>query len=289
MSEGIMIAIIGLIGTILGAAIGAFAALIKSGMGTSGNGTQSGCAIVGLIASLAGAIGLVVGVSFGVFITGQLNNDNNQQPTQEIITEVVVITTTPDSVIQDGVTLVVPSSTLPQTSTPVAVPTTPSVASRSNVIGNNFIKNGDFESALDGSGWEWGGPIELVTGYQGNFAASSVKPADDDFGWVGLAQEIPVVAGRGYSYTAWLNWQNAAQVHLKIIWLDSSRSELSSSFVMPGIDGTSSGWVNRGGIATAPAGAVIARLFIWHGIVNGTTEVPGSTVWVDEVVFAEVN
>lgn len=99
MSEGIIIAIIGLIGTILGAAIGAFAALLRSGGEKQASGKQSGCAIIGLVASLVGALGLILGVLFGIFVTQQLANSS--------------VTTNPDSGSNsqntDGATLFPPS------------------------------------------------------------------------------------------------------------------------------------------------------------------------------------
>lgn len=183
--------------------------------------------------------------------------------------------------INDGVS--VPAPTV---SSPTAKPSTQE--NTSSTIGSNLIKNSGFEDALEGTGWEWGDRITLVDGYTGNFAASSVKSSDPGFGWVGLAQTIPVTAGKNYSFIAWLNWQNASQIHMKVLWYDDNLQELSSSFVMPGTDGTSSGWQKRGGVATAPAGATSATIYIWHGVKDNSS-VPGSTVWIDEVIFSEVS
>src|SRR5690606_3497160 len=75
---------------------------------------------------------------------------------------------------------------------PTLVPPTPTTAPPTVVLGPNLISNGDFESPLNGSGWEWGGQVESIAGYNSNLAVRSVKAANDGFGWVGLVQEVPV-------------------------------------------------------------------------------------------------
>lgn len=182
-----------------------------------------------------------------------------------------------------------PYSTSPPPN-PVKTPAPFATESGSNpTLGSNLINNGDFENPLDGSGWEWSDQVSLINGYSNNFGVSSVKTANVTFGWVGLAQEVPARSGTTYSFTAWLYWQNATQVHMKILWFDDSLRELGTTFVMDGIDGSSPGWVKRGGLATALPGTAVARLYFWHGIKDGTTNMPGSELWIDDVIFAELN
>jgi len=177
-------------------------------------------------------------------------------------------------------------------STPLPAATPPVVATPTQEVpgttfGPNLVSNSGFESALDGSGWEWSDQIALVEGYAGNFAVSSTKTQNGGFEWVGITQIIPVTAGKKYTYSAMLNWQNATQVHMKINWYNDALDQISSTQVMPGTDGTSNGWTKRGGTAVAPTGATSARIYVLHGVANETS-VPGGVVWVDEVIFAEV-
>lgn len=78
MSEGIIIAIIGLIGSIFGALIGAFATLqaaqTKAKMQDGSQSSNISCITIGLAASVAGVVGMILGGLFGVFIIQQLDN-----------------------------------------------------------------------------------------------------------------------------------------------------------------------------------------------------------------------
>ena len=69
MSDTIIIAIIGLVGGVLGAAIGAFgtieAAKVKAKSETNGAKSDgASCAVIGLAASVAAVIGLALGVLY---------------------------------------------------------------------------------------------------------------------------------------------------------------------------------------------------------------------------------
>ena len=99
MSENLLIAIIGLIGAVLGGLIGAFGAMaaveVKSKTGSTMVG---GCGIVGLVASTAGAVGLVLGLLFAASIVQRLELTPSQPVTQPTPAEskpvAVVVTTT---------------------------------------------------------------------------------------------------------------------------------------------------------------------------------------------------
>lgn len=64
MSEGIVIALIGFVGAVLGAAIAGFATIAAAGVKGKGEGSIS-CGLVGLLAFIGAAGGLVLGAVFG--------------------------------------------------------------------------------------------------------------------------------------------------------------------------------------------------------------------------------
>jgi len=70
MSEGIVIALIGFAGAVLGAAIAGFATVTAAGIKGKGEGSIS-CGLVGLLASLGAAGGLVLGAVFGASVIQQ--------------------------------------------------------------------------------------------------------------------------------------------------------------------------------------------------------------------------
>jgi hypothetical protein len=76
MSEGITIALIGFVGAILGAAIAGFAAITAAGLKKSDS--QVPCGVLGLVASLGAAGGLVLGAIFGAMLMQQTPRTANQ-------------------------------------------------------------------------------------------------------------------------------------------------------------------------------------------------------------------
>jgi hypothetical protein len=79
MSEGIVIALIGFAGAVLGAAIAGFATVAAAGIKGKGEGSIS-CGLVGLLASLGAAGGLVLGVVFGASVMQQRVVSPSQPP-----------------------------------------------------------------------------------------------------------------------------------------------------------------------------------------------------------------
>lgn len=71
MSEGIIIALIGLAGAVIGAAITGFATIVAH-QPRSSTGSRSSCGTIGLIASVGAAVGLVLGAILGVFLVQQI-------------------------------------------------------------------------------------------------------------------------------------------------------------------------------------------------------------------------
>ncbi|GIV87164.1 MAG: hypothetical protein KatS3mg054_1193 [Chloroflexus sp.] len=122
MSEGIVIALIGLLGSVLGAAIAGFAAVAAAGIKGKGEGSVS-CGLVGLLASLGAAGGLVLGAFFGAY----LMQGRTSQPT-----------------IQSNPTAL-PSQGLPSLATQQPMPTTPPQA-----IGGYIPKSPEEAAALFG-------------------------------------------------------------------------------------------------------------------------------------------
>lgn len=88
MSDAIVAAIIGAIGTVLGAAVSGFFSLIIAWVfGKDGPSTPVTCAIIGLFTALGGVAGLVLGAFFGMSLIQPAYS-----PVQD--TQVVVVTAT---------------------------------------------------------------------------------------------------------------------------------------------------------------------------------------------------
>lgn len=82
MSEGIVIALIGFAGAILGAAIAGFATLTAAG--TKGKSNESiSCSLIGLFASIGAAGGFVIGGFFGASLMQQSPQVPPLSPTQQ--------------------------------------------------------------------------------------------------------------------------------------------------------------------------------------------------------------
>ena len=97
MSDGIIIAFISLVGAILGALITGFTTIIAAGVkgkseGKNENQGSSSCAIVGLVATLGGIGGLVLGGFFGVFL---FQKAVGTLPTQSPLQTQAPLSTTP--------------------------------------------------------------------------------------------------------------------------------------------------------------------------------------------------
>lgn len=185
-----------------------------------------------------------------------------------------------------------PLPTVPSTSNQIPEPQ-PTLAiqatSPSNIV-NNMVFNNDFEAGINAGKWEWGGSVSEEPGHDSNKAICSLQtsPATESASWVGVAQYLDVSGGTQYTFTAWLSWSNAAQVHMKILWFDNGLKELKEyeNHLMSGTDGESGGWVQRGGVATAPLEATKARIVFWHGVKDSVTNVPNSKMCVDDVIFS---
>jgi len=80
MSEGIVVALIGFAGAVLGAAIAGFAAIAAAGTKKEGQ-TSLSCGLLGLFASLGAAGGLVLGTLFGSTL---IQRTMSPQPTNPI-------------------------------------------------------------------------------------------------------------------------------------------------------------------------------------------------------------
>ncbi len=133
MSEPLLIAIVGLVGSILGGFIAAFGALAAvESKRKEGTATFSGCGVIGLTASAGSAIGLVLGLLFAVFIVqhlglekpspGKIDQPLRTQeppPTQIVI---VVTATPPLYAAQPTATVSQPEAA---TAKPAAIPSSP--------------------------------------------------------------------------------------------------------------------------------------------------------------------
>ncbi len=85
MSESIVIALIGFIGAVLGAAIAGFATITAAGVKSTGKESIS-CGLLGLLASIGAAGGLVLGAIFGASLIQQNQATGIQQSSYSIPT-----------------------------------------------------------------------------------------------------------------------------------------------------------------------------------------------------------
>ena len=96
---------------------------------------------------------------------------------------------------------------------------------------------------------------------------------------------IPVVPGLSYAWSGWLRpdgtIDTAITASLRIRWLDSAGAQLSES---SGTVTSLSSFAQLSVIATAPAGAVYARLVV---VVDGTTVTTGGSLYLDELLFEQ--
>jgi len=151
------------------------------------------------------------------------------------------------------------------------------------------LVNGNFENG--GGGWYLdGADVHTLdaSSHSGSYALRSVqeRTTAQEPTWRGIRQRVQVTPGQVYLFTAWLKWQNAAQAHIKIEFLDANDNRLDNEtrFIMRGNDGDSNGWKQRVASVIIPEGAATAQIIIWHGVSNHTN-VPGGTVWIDDVSF----
>lgn len=93
MSEGVIVALIGFAGAVLGAAIAGFATVAAAGIKGKGESHSSiSCGIVGLLASLGAAGGLILGAFFGVLLVQKTTGVS--EPTVPIPTQAMSLPTT---------------------------------------------------------------------------------------------------------------------------------------------------------------------------------------------------
>lgn len=178
----------------------------------------------------------------------------------------------------------------PSNSSPSPKPTQPtSVVSQPN-LGGNLIKNPGFEEGF--AGWEQNNAEHrLERGYKSSQAACSIQKAlpSQRPQWVGVRQEkIEVKGDQKYRFQAWLSWENAVEVHLKVIFYDRSNNELYQSQIFNSRnEPNSGGWVIQGDSVAAPKNTASALIVIWHGVLN-ETNVANSKLCIDDVVFAPI-
>jgi hypothetical protein len=138
MSDGIIIALIGVVSAILGALITGLTTIVAASMkgkseGKSENQSSVSCAVIGLVASLGGVGGLVLGALFGVFLFQKVASNPNVSPT-ETVSQYQAPTTEPN-------VFVPPIATLTTQSTiPVPHPTFPSPSLCPDYVSRNIAQ-----------------------------------------------------------------------------------------------------------------------------------------------------
>lgn len=154
--------------------------------------------------------------------------------------------------------------------------------------GENLVANSGFE---EGIYTYWQASLAYnAPGYNSPTSICSTQAQQDDFVWIGVQQDITVEPNASYDFSAWLYWENATQVHAKVVWLDYLGQQVGETsdrqvFILPGTDGSSGGWTLVQGIVTAPNFAQAARISFWHGVKNAVTVIPGGMLCVDDVQF----
>ncbi|MGB5961531.1 MAG: hypothetical protein WBG73_12775 [Coleofasciculaceae cyanobacterium] len=180
-------------------------------------------------------------------------------------------------------------STPASNSSPSPKPTQQNLVESQQNLGRNLIENPGFEEGF--TSWEQNNQNnaehKLESGYKSSQAACSIQKAlsSQTAEWVGIKQTIEVKADQKYRFQARLSWENAVEVHLKVIFLGqpSNTSQVFNS----GKKSNSGGWVLQGESVTAPKNTVSALIVIWHGVLN-ETNVANSKLCIDDVVFAPI-
>jgi len=124
MSDGIIIAFISVVGAILGALITGLTTIVASsvkskseGKGESQNQGSISCAIIGLVASIGGIGGLVLGGFFGVFLfqkaVGTLPTESPTQAPTQLSSPIPVNPTVSSSVQQPTLQVISPTNQPP--------------------------------------------------------------------------------------------------------------------------------------------------------------------------------
>ncbi|MDP1624181.1 MAG: hypothetical protein Q8L64_00275 [bacterium] len=238
-------------------------------------------------AGIIGFILLVTGIGLYIIPSGTSASTLPTETPSQVIQPTELPTNIPalppTSISQPTIAVVIPTNA-PQIIIPTASPV------KVDVVGNNLVQNAGFESGMYSGGWEWGQPtVNIQSGHDSSSSLCSKQElqANQNAGWVGFHQNVPVSGNQKYTLSAWVKLQNASQVHIKILWFDSNFAEISNNFIMGGTDGTSD-WSQHGGVATSPVNAVTARLIFWHGVKVGDINVPNSFMCIDDVFFATI-
>lgn len=201
---------------------------------------------------------------------------------------VVVVTATHNISIEDEQLSTQSDPTFPPTNSPTATETVlaPSSTQASLSLGENLLRNGDFESSVQNS-WETSATISTETGHNGTQAICSTQNnANNGLLWVGIGQNVSVKSGQTYLIEEWLKLENPANVTIQIWWYDSSNTKIDEDMPVGPLNNDSN-WTEKSEEVIAPQGATSARITILHGV-SGSTKIAGSTVCVDDIVFAPI-
>ena len=204
-----------------------------------------------------------------------------------LITALLLFVTAVVGVITEGARLYQTFLTL--TSGTVITPNVPSPTFATPGTQNaNLVRNDSFESDFS-EGWNREGnqTFSFSLGHIGGRALCSTQVGRDPNLWAIVSQPIqPIELGATYMFTAWLNTQNAAQFHLRFDWFDDKLGAMPTEQADTAFDGDSKGWIRVGGSRVAPPNARSVTIKILHGLLANGTAVTGSTVCIDDVVFA---
>ncbi len=154
--------------------------------------------------------------------------------------------------------------------------------------GTGIICNGDFEHGTDS--WTVGPSESLASpGHTSSYALKSVQtsPAGSSASWKGIRQTVLATPGQLYEFGFSVKGENTAGTHGKIEWYNNNNQKIITDYPLHGPERGSFDWMGLSTYVTAPPGAATALVVIWHGV-DGQGNVPGSTLWIDDVIFAPV-
>lgn len=148
--------------------------------------------------------------------------------------------------------------------------------------GANVVVNGGFEEANPSgspTGWSADGRFtrSSIQVHGGSFAGRHL--AGDNSGYK-ITQDAPVVGGRAYAFTAWVNapaTSDAFKLLFKIQWRTNSGK--LSVVTLAKVTRSTAGWVQLTATAPAPSAATTARLMMVVSSLN-------TTAYVDDLVLA---
>ena len=106
-------------------------------------------------------------------------------------------------------------------------------------------------------------------------------PKDTEIRWWGLRQDVKVSPGKLYKYSFWMKYDNAPDIHIKIIWFEKNDKVIKTDWIYSGPKKKMQDWREYRGEKISPPGARKARFFFWLK----ASKSKDATLWLDDLSF----